>query len=179
MRMMKIVVPLAALAVAGCSGYSWKPSVPAAMRTVAVPTFANESDVTELGSVVTRQILREFQQEGTYRIVPPGRSAVEVQGRIRSGESKVIAYERNTGARNREHGFDVVAEVSFVDKTSGRILVDNRVYRAHTTFLAGNDVLTGRRDASGRIAEELARQIVDDALGLGFSAVDEVKGSGK
>lgn len=168
MKLLKVIVPLLALAASGCGSYSWKPSVPSDYRTVSVPTFANDSDVTELGSVVTRQVLREFERDGTYRIASVGSSAVEIQGRIRSGESKVVAYERNTGARNREHGFDVVAVVSFIDKRNGRVLVDNRRYKAHTTFLAGHDVLTGQRDASGRIAEDLARQIVDDALGLKF-----------
>lgn len=167
MKMLKVIVPLAALGLAGCAGYSWTSSVPENLRTVAVPTFANASDVTELGSVVTRQVLREIQREGTFGIAAVGDSAIEVQGRIVSGDAKVIAYERSTGVRNREHRFAVVAEVSFIDKLSGRVLVNNRRYRASTTFLASSDVMTGERDASGRIGEELARQIVDDLTAIG------------
>ena len=166
MKLLKVLFPVLALAVAGCGGYAWKPSVPADMRTVAVPVFANESGVTELGAVVTRQVLRDVQREGTFDIAVPGDAAVEIQGRVRRADAHVVAYERSTGARNREHRFTVTAEVSFIDKKNGKVLVDNRCYRATTTFLASDDLLTGERDASGRVAEELARQITDELLAL-------------
>ena len=154
-----------AIALAGCA-YSWRPSVPAGMRTVAVPTFRNSTDVTELGAAVTRQVLREFQREGKFRIVRLDDAALEVQGEMKSAKSDSVAYQRSTGARTREHRFVAKAVVSFIDRKSGRVLVDNRTYTAETTFLANDDVLTGERDASGRLAEEIARQVVDDALAL-------------
>ncbi len=166
-RFLKNLVPVAALLLCGCLSYTWTSSVPKEMRTVAVPTFRNESDVTELGSIVSRQILREFQREGTFRIASPGNAAIEVQGTIKSKRSHVNAYNVRSN-RHREYAFEITAEVSFVDKTFGRILADNRTYTARTTFLGGNDNMTGERDASGRIAEELAQQIVDDALTLDF-----------
>lgn len=159
------LAPLLALA-AGCASYSWRPSVPADKRTVVVQSFINESDVTELGDVVARQVLREFQREGTYRIASVADCAVEVQGVVKNSRQHLVAYERKTGLRNREHSLSVVAEVSFINKRTGQVIVNDRRYRAHTTFLAGDDILTARRDASGRIAEDLARQIVDDALAI-------------
>ena len=54
--------------------------------------------------------------------------------------------------------------MSFVDRRAGKVLAENRRFTARTTFLAGDDVLTGARDAEGRLAEDLARQIVDDLL---------------
>ncbi|MGN0854850.1 MAG: LPS assembly lipoprotein LptE [Kiritimatiellia bacterium] len=162
---LKVVAPLLALA-AGCRAYTWTPTVPQELRQVAVPTFHNESDVTELGNVVTRQVLREFQREGTYRIATAADCAIEIQGVLKNADQHVIAYARKTGMRNREYRLSVVAEVSFINKKTGQVLVDNRRYHAQTTFLANDDILTARRDASGRIAEELARQIVDDALTL-------------
>ena len=157
---------LCAVMLAGCAGYSWTSAVPQDRRTVAVPTFRNESSVTELGSAITRQTLREFQREGTYSIRTVGDSALEVQGVVRDSHSRTVAYGRTTGDRNREHRLSATAVVSFIDKTSGRVLVDNRVYKADVTFLASDDILTGERDAAGRLAEEFAQQIVDDALEL-------------
>lgn len=165
--MMKIrfVAALAALALAGCA-YSWKSAVPQDARTVAVPVFRNSSDISELGSVVTREVLREFQREGTYSLARVEDAALEIQGEIKSAGSSSVAYERRTGARNRERRLVAKAVVSFVDRKSGRVLANNRAYKVETTFLANDDVVTGERDASGRIGEELARRIVDDALGL-------------
>ncbi len=173
---MRRAAVLAALALAaGCASYTWQPQVPAEVRTVAVPTFRNESEVTELGDIVARQVLREFQREGTYRIARLDECALEVQGVVKTAGSSTTAYDRRTNARNRDARFTATALVSFIDKSSGRVLADNRVYTAQTTFFAGADVLTGERDASGRLAEDLARQIVDDALSLNWQDGREEK----
>ena len=158
----------ALVAVSGCGHYRWTPSVPEGMRTVAVPVFRNESEVSGLGREVTRQVLREFEREGTFRIAAVGESAVEVQGVVKSGSTKVVAYERKTGQRNLEHRLSSVALVSVIDKRSGKVLVNDRKYVATTTFVGGGDMLTGAADASGRLAEDFARQIVDDVLSMDF-----------
>lgn len=166
---MKFKILFAALlsfAVCGCANYSWRPSLPESMRTVSVPTFRNESSVTGLGSAITTQTLREFQREGTFKITPVGESAIEIQGVVKDADSHAVAYARKTGERNREYRLHAVAIVSIIDKKSGKVLVDNRKYSATTSFLAGDDILTGERDATGRLAEEFSRQIVDDALAL-------------
>ena len=160
-----MLVPLLAFA-AGCASYSWRPAVPEGMRTVSVPTFRNESDVTELGDVVARQVLREIQREGTFTVARSDDAALEVQGIVKEASSSVVAYERRTGARNRERRFAMTASVSVVDRRGGKVLVDGRKYKASTSFLVNDDVVTGERDASGRLAEDIARQIVDDLLAL-------------
>lgn len=154
----------------GCQSYSWKSSVPSEMRTVSVGVFANESDVPELGSAVARQISRELQREGTFQIVSPDTCAIEVQGIVRSAHSSVNGYSRRTGSRLRDYHLTTVAEVSFIDKRAGRVWVDGRKYSAQTSFTAGDDLLTGARDASGRIAADLARQVVDDLRAEAASA---------
>lgn len=165
--MVKKLIPLLAMVLVGCqTSYTWRSGVPEEMRTVAVPVFKNTSDVTGLGSAVTTQVLREFQREGTFRLSSVDACAVEVLGEVKTAHSEAVAYERRTGARTREHRFTAAAVVSVMDKKAGKALIDGRKYTAETTYLANDDVLTGERDASGRLAEELARQIVDDVLML-------------
>ena len=78
-------------ALAGCrSPYSWTSDVPQKLRTVAVPTFRNESDVTELGVLAATQILSEFQREGTFKIARPDDAAGEVQGVITIEDRKSV-----------------------------------------------------------------------------------------
>ena len=158
---------LGCLALCGCgTGYAWRSSVPEGMRTVSVPTFRNESELQEAGAVAARQVLREFQREGTFSIRPSGDAALQVQGTVRKVGSGVAAYDRRRGLRLGGQEMVVTAVVSVVDKRRGRVLVDNRLYTAKTTFVAGQDVTTAQRDASGRLMEDLARQIVDDVLAL-------------
>lgn len=154
-------------ALCGCgANYRWRPTVPAEMRTVAVPTFRNESDLQEIGAVAARQVLREFQREGTFRIRATGDAALEVQGQVESVSSSAVSYDRRSGLRRAGNSFAVSVRVTVVDKRRGKVLIDARPYSAQTTFTSGQDLTTGRRDASGRAMEDLARQVVDDVLNL-------------
>ena len=153
---------LAAFALAGCASYRWTSSVPADMRTVSVPTFRNESDLVEFGAVTTRQVLREFQREGTFKIATSDDAAVEVQGVVKVASAGLIYFKREMSMRAFEQRLTVVADVSVVDRRSGKVVVNNRRYVADTTYFSDTDIATARRDASGRVAEDLARQIVDD-----------------
>jgi len=161
-------VAFAAVMVVGLCGcganYKWHSDVPKTMRTVSVSTFRNESDVNELGAIATRQILREIQREGTFSIRDRGEAALEVQGVIKSANNGVTGYDRSTGMRLAAYDFSAVAEVTIVDKRSRKVLIDNRQYTAHTTFTASQDLSTAKRDASGRLMDDLSRQVVDDML---------------
>jgi hypothetical protein len=136
------------------------------MRTVSVPTFRNESDLQEAGAVAARQVLREFQREGTFSVRGPDDAALQVQGTIKSVGGGLVSYDRRHGLRLGGQEIVAKAIVSVVDKRKGKVLVDNRVYSAVASFAAGQDVTTAQRDASGRLMEDLARQIVDDVLAL-------------
>ena len=169
MKTTAIILPLVAALglMAGCgTSYAWRPSVPEAQRTVSVPTFRNESDVAELGAVATRQLLREFQREGTFSIRASGDAVIEIQGVIKAATAGVTGYDRRSGMRAGAYEFIAVADVSVVDKPAGKVLVNNRQYTARANFSAAQDRTTARRDASGRAMEDLARQVVDDVLGL-------------
>lgn len=156
----------AALALfAGCSSYTWTSTVPKDMRTVSVPTFRNETDVVELGAIAARQTLREFQREGTFRIASADDAAIEVQAVLKTANARMLNYKRGQSMRAYEFRYSLVADVSLVDRRNGKVLVDNRQYRAETTFFSDTDIVTTRRDAAGRLAEDLARQIVDDVVG--------------
>ena len=168
---MKRTIPLFALAFAslfvGCSSsYSWRSSVPENARTVSVPTFRNESNVSEIGALAARQLLREFQREGTFKIRTTGNAAIEVQGVIKSVSPALSAYNRRAGSRVAAYDLSATAEVSVIDKRTRKVLVDNRAYVANATFTAGQDRTTAVRDASGRLMDDLARQVVDDILNL-------------
>ena len=154
-------------AVCGCSSsYSWRSAVPADARTVTVPTFRNESNVSEVGALASRQLLREFQREGTFKVRTSGEAAIEVQGVIKSVTPAMSAYNRRAGGRVAAYDLSATAEISVIDKRTRKVLVDNRKYVANATFTAGQDRTTAVRDASGRLMDDLARQVGDDILNL-------------
>ena len=154
-------------ALAGCAAsYAWRSSVPEDMRTIAVPTFRNESDTVELGAQASRQILREVQREGTFRIAAAGASALEVQGVIKSSNCSMSAYDRRTYGRTSAYNCFATAEVSVIDKKNRKVLINNRIYRAETSLTGTQDMTTAMRNASGRLADDLAQKVVNDILNL-------------
>ncbi len=175
---MKKAIPLllAVAALAGCSAYRWTSRVPQDMRTVSVPTFRNETDVFEFGSLATRQVLREFQREGTFKIASSDDAAIEVQGVLKSATSDLLNYKRGQAMRAYENRLSLSAEVSVVDRRNGKVVVDNRPYFAETSFASSLDTLTSRRDAAARLADDLARQIVDDVVAFDWEKSAAKKG---
>lgn len=166
MKLIKFFLPLLVL-VSGCaSTYAWKSSVPKDMRTVAVPVFVNKSNLQEIGAIAARQILREFQREGTFKLVRNEDSVVEIQGEITSSSLERMASARHTGQRMTGYNFKIKANVSVIDHKNGRVLVDNKTYVGSAPLTAGDDLMNAERKASGAAADDLARQIVDDVLNL-------------
>lgn len=162
------IVSIAAMLFSGCAGYQWGTSVPKAYRKVSVPVFENLTAVSELGPIVTQCTLREFQREGSFGIVRPEDAAIEVQGVLRGMSREGVAYNRGEGMRASEYRYVVVADVSFIDKKNGRVLLERKDVKGETTFLTQDDLLTGQRNASFRIAADIARQVVNDAVALPF-----------
>lgn len=166
MKLGRIILPLLFLVV-GCAGtYSWKSSVPKDMRTVSVPVFVNKTSMPELGAIMSRQLLREFQREGTFSLVRNDDSAVEVQGEIVSASNNRLAYSRRSGLCISGYNFEVTARVSVIDHKNGRVIIDNKSYTGCAPMTASDDLMNAARNVSGAAADDLARQIVDDVLNL-------------
>jgi hypothetical protein len=166
----------AAMLFAGCAGYSWGTSVPEAYRKVSVPVFENLTTASEIGQIVTQYTLREFQREGSFRIVRPEDADIEVQGVLSYMGRDGVAYDREQGMRASEYRYVIVADVTFVDKKNGKVLLERKGIKGETTFLTNDDLLTGQKNASFRIADDIARQVVNDALALPFPG--DGKGTG-
>ena len=166
-----LILPV--LALCGCANYRWTSSVPEELRTVAVPVFENRTLSAELGSIVSQYVLREFQREGTFSIRRSGDSSIEVQGAIVKAERHPVSFDRAYGSRADEYRYLVTAEVSVINKDVGRVLQSNRHYTGETTFLVQGDLLTSQRNAAQRIAQDLARQIVDDVVSFPYDSAEK------
>lgn len=166
-----LVLPV--LALCGCANYSWTSHVPDELRTIAVPVFENRTMSAELGPIVSQYVLREFQREGTFSIRRSGASSIEVQGSIVKAERRPVSYDRAYGSRADEYRYLVTAEVSVINKDAGRVLQTSRRYTGETTFLVQGDLLTAQRNAAQRIAQDLARQIVDDVVSFPYDGTEK------
>ena len=161
---------IAAALFSGCAGYRWGTDVPKEFRSVSVPVFENLTAVSEMGPIVTQYTLREFQREGSFRIARPEDAAIEVQGVLNGMKRQGVTYDRGQGMRASEYRYEVSADVSFIDKRNGKILLERKGIKGETTFLTQDDLLTGQNNAAFRIASDIARQIVNEAVAIPFAA---------
>jgi hypothetical protein len=164
MRLTVSLTAAALLLAAGCASYTCTSAVPEELRTLAVPVFENESGFPEIDAVVTQQVLREFQREGTFRIARQDAASLKLLGKLVKTEMQSLNYDRNYGSRTSEYRYGLVAEITLVERGTGKLLIDAQRVKANTTFLTHGDMLTGVQDAYARAARELARAIVDTVL---------------
>jgi hypothetical protein len=151
--------------ISGCASYSFKSKIPVESRSIAVPVFENESDFPELDAIVTQYTLREFQREGTFKIKSLDNAAYKLYGSITRTRPSPLSYDRNFGSRASEYEYQVVAKITLVEVSSGKLLLNEVPIKANTTFLAQGDMLTGMQDANPRLAKELSQAIVNTVLG--------------
>lgn len=148
----------------GCSTYRFHSSVPDELRTIAVPVFENASGYPEIDAVVTQYVLREFQREGTFKIKSIDNASLKLLGKLVKSEMTPLGYNRNYVSRASEYRYSIDAEITLVERGTGKLLIDGMHVKASTTFLTHGDMLTGMQDSYPRISKELSRAIVDAVL---------------
>ncbi len=155
----------AALLLPSCSGYRLGSSKPARMenvRTIAVPTFRNLTLEPRSAVLVTNNVVRQFQLDGTYQIADAQSADALLRGTIRSFTRRQLRSARNNNLRTRE--LELVMDVDFALEQShtGNLLAKGTVKGATSVFLDPNFQLSERQaldDASRKMAEELVSRL--------------------
>ena len=163
-RPLTLTFAAALLFSAGCSSYRFTSSVPEELRSISVPVFENASGFPEIDAVVTQYVLREFQRQGTFKIKDVKDSSLKLIGKLVNCEAEALNYDRNYGSRTSEYRLNLTAEITLVERGTGKLLINGEHVRVNTTFLTHGDMPTGLQDAYPRIAKELSRAIVDRLL---------------
>jgi len=149
---------------AGCASYRITSDVPEELRTISVPVFENASGYPEVSAIVTQHVLREFQREGTMTLQPLEDASLKLLGTVKSGRVQPIRFDSAYASRAEEYFYVLVAEITLVERGTGKLLLDAVEVRGAATFLTYDDMLSGMQNAYPRAARELARAIVDTVL---------------
>ena len=149
---------------AGCASYRVTSDVPEELRTIAVPVFENETGYPEVGATVAQYALREFQREGTMKVKALENASLKLLGTVKRGEMIPVRFDRSYGSRASEYRYTLIAEITLVERGTGKLLLDAVEVKGTTTYLTYDDMLTGMQNAHPRIAKELSRAIVDTVL---------------
>ncbi|MFI0347959.1 MAG: LPS assembly lipoprotein LptE [Chthoniobacterales bacterium] len=128
------------LTFAGC-GYTLGEVKPTTMRrvnTLAISTFQNGTLVPRLESQTADAVVKQFQQDGTYRIEAADRADAIVTGKIISLERRPMRVYASNVQQTSE--FELVLKVEFIvkDRVTGALLLKGRA-EGYTPFFVNTD----------------------------------------
>jgi outer membrane lipopolysaccharide assembly protein LptE/RlpB len=154
------------LALAGC-GYKLgeiRPTTMRSVRSLAVPTFKNNTFESRIEVLFADTLVKKLQQDGTYRIVNTGQADAVVFCTIEKIERGSLRSVQNNVLATSEFRLTVTARYEVVDQGTGRVLMEGTVL-GNTSFFSGNDLQTlerqGLSNAASDLAENLATRLTE------------------
>lgn len=155
-----------AFAVTSCAGYRLGADQPAVMegvRTVAVPVFRNDSTIPRSAVLITNRVVRQFQVDGTYRIVDTSRADAIVRGTIRPVRRQQLRNDKFNVLRTIEQEVRLVLDYS-VETRSGAVITTGTVEGSTSAFLDPNFQRSESQaldEAAARLADELVSRLAE------------------
>ncbi len=155
-------ISLLGLLLSGCAGYHLGPATPAYLRqihSIAVPTFRNTTLVPRIEALVTGTVVKQFQQDGTFRIASEEGADAILKGEIVGvGRSPARSVRGNVLATTE---FNLALRVRYtLVGRDGKTMAGPSEVAGMTSFFVGEDVNTDERQALPLAAEEMAKSLV-------------------
>ena len=157
-----IAAALACLALSGCLGYRIGPVKPyylADVHTISIPTFANKTLIPRVEVLVTGTVIKQFQQDGTFKIGNSENADATLKGEIiRITRSPARSVRGNVLATSE---FNLAMRVKYrLVGSDGKPIGPTGEVVGTTSFFVGTDVTTDERQALPLATEELANRLV-------------------
>ena len=160
------VFAVVAVVFSSCAGYQMGASRPAAMegvKTLAVPLFRNNTLEPRASSIVSNNVVRLLQNDGTYKLVDSSLADAVLKGTITRFDRRQLRSARNNSLRTRELELRVWIDYT-VETRTGAVLMRGTANGSTSLFLDPNFQLTERQgidDASLRAAEDLVSRLCE------------------
>lgn len=162
------LLPLFAFIFSGCAGYTLGPIKPKIMRnvqTIAVPSFINETLEPRLEVLLANSVIKQIQQDGTYRIASEKDADAVLEGRIEEIERRPSRSVIGNVVRTREYTLLLRVRYRVYERATGRELDARPIIGQTSFFVSGTDnvaadVRGDERQAIPLAAEDLAIRLV-------------------
>jgi hypothetical protein len=129
------------------------------VQTLAIPTFRNSSLLPRIEVLVSDIVIKQFQQDGTFRIAGDDRADAILKGEILSVTRRPTRSVRGNVLATTEFGLTMRVRYTLQDR-DGRQLAPSAIATGTTSFFVGTDVNTDERQALPLATEELAVHLV-------------------
>jgi len=160
----KIFFAAVALAVllCGCFGYRIGPAKPyylREVRNIAVPTFRNETFVPRIEVLVTSTVIKQLQQDGTYRVTNEEQADAVLRATIQTITRNPARSVRGNVLATTEFNLGITVNYT-LEGRDGKPVAGPAGVSGGTSYFVGSDVITDERQALPIATEDLAARLV-------------------
>ncbi len=158
-----LALAIAAAAVLSCGPYTFNPNVPGYIKSVAIPLFKNPRTF-KYGAerVLTDSVIDEFVADGTLDVAGEDVADSKLQVEIVNYKKEALSYDVQEVVK--EYNLAIVVSGTFTDLINNQVLwQEPSMYESVSYYAIGPNAET-EDDALDRLAEELARKIVNRTL---------------
>ncbi len=151
---------------AGC-GYTLSGStLPAHIKRVAVPVFANRTQEPGVENFITRAVVDAFAATSNLEVVDPADADAILEGEVVGYSLQPLAYDQ--AANVRQYRLVVTLNLRFKDVTAaGGLLLDEKGIQEKSDFQSASEVsgsIAREETALRRAATDIGRAIVSRAI---------------
>lgn len=168
MKKQLLLIPLF-LSLVGC-GYNLGEIKPTPMRrvnTLAVNVFKNQTLIPRLEAQTADAVVKQFQQDGTYRIESADQADAIVEGTIASVERQPMRVFASNVLQTSEFELTLIVKYRVIDRTTGAILMQGTAVGVTPFFTeadrVNSDIVTSQNMnypiAAQRMAEKLVSKV--------------------
>ena len=151
-----------AVSLGGCAGYrigEIKPQYLKDVHSIAVPTFKNNTFIPRIEALVTNTVIKQFQQDGTFRITNEAQADAILRCTITSVGRNPARSVRGNVLATTEFNLGLLVTYTLVGR-DGKPLTGPTGVSGTTSFFVGSDVTTEERQALPLAAEDMAVRLV-------------------
>lgn len=161
------ILPLCIALLAGCaSNYQLGTTLAKEQRDVYIPSVTNESSEPTLHQVVSANLRREIQRDGTLNLMSEVESAtVVLEVAVKEFKMDVVTYQTDDKHTGREYRGTVYAHILFRERSTGKVLCE-RTVTGEEEFDATGDLTSAKRRMMPSISKDLAENIVETCTSL-------------
>ena len=141
-------------------------SLPADLRTLAIPAFVNQTQTYSIEQMLTSAVVQEFAMRTHYRVTADPSSADAVlHGTVLSSYTTPLTYDSNTG---RAATVLVIVSMNVVlNDRNGRVLYQNPGYTFREQYEVSEELSSFFEEDSPafrRLSRDFARTLVSNVL---------------
>ncbi len=156
-----LLLSLMVAMLSGCAGYHAGPSKPAYMsdvKTIAIPSFKNQTLEPRMEVLFASTLAKQIQQDGTYKITREEEADAVLQGTVVRIERTPARGLRSNFFQTSEFNLTLTLEIKLTDRRDGRILTKRNITGKTTFFVSSSNPRTGDVNKDERQAIPLAAE---------------------